>query len=51
MLPLAVPGIVLAFGYLAMTQEGKLLGQPNLHNQKAYKVKRLYPPKAITNKE
>jgi len=24
MLPLAVPGIVLAFGYLAMTQEGKL---------------------------
>jgi iron(III) transport system permease protein len=25
MLPLAVPGIVLAFGYLAMTREGKLL--------------------------
>jgi iron(III) transport system permease protein len=24
MLPLAVPGLVLAFGYLAMTQEGKL---------------------------
>ena len=29
MLPLAVPGIVLAFGYLAMTQEGKLLGALN----------------------
>ena len=27
MLPLAVPGIVLAFGYLAMTQEGKLLAR------------------------
>ena len=26
MLPLAVPGIVLAFGYLAMTQEGKISG-------------------------
>jgi iron(III) transport system permease protein len=26
MLPLAVPGLVLAFGYLAMTQEGKLFG-------------------------
>ena len=29
MLPLVVPGIVLAFGYLAMTQEGKLLGALN----------------------
>ena len=29
MLPLAVPGIVLAFGYLAMTQEGKLLSALN----------------------
>ena len=29
MLPLAVPGIVLAFGYLAMTQEGKILGALN----------------------
>ncbi|MGA9580022.1 MAG: iron ABC transporter permease, partial [Terrimicrobiaceae bacterium] len=29
MLPLAVPGIVLAFGYLAMTQEGKFLGALN----------------------
>lgn len=26
MLPLAVPGLVLAFGYLAMTQEGSLMG-------------------------
>jgi iron(III) transport system permease protein len=29
MLPLAVPGIVLAFGYLAMTQEAKLFGALN----------------------
>ena len=29
MLPLAVPGLVLAFGYLAMTQEGKLFGFMN----------------------
>jgi len=29
MLPLAVPGLVLAFGYLAMTQEGKLFGALN----------------------
>ncbi len=29
MLPLAVPGLVLAFGYLAMTQEGKLLAALN----------------------
>ena len=29
MLPLAVPGIVLAFGYLAMTQEGKILSALN----------------------
>jgi iron(III) transport system permease protein len=29
MLPLAVPGIVLAFGYLAMTQEGKFWGALN----------------------
>ena len=26
MLPLAVPGLVLAFGYLAMTQEGRIFG-------------------------
>jgi iron(III) transport system permease protein len=29
MLPLAVPGIVLAFGYFAMTQEGKVFGALN----------------------
>lgn len=29
MLPLAVPGLVLAFGYLAMTQDGKLFGFMN----------------------
>lgn len=29
MLPLAVPGIVLAFGYLAMTQPGRLFGWMN----------------------
>ena len=29
MLPLAVPGLVLAFGYLAMTQEGKFFGFMN----------------------
>lgn len=29
MLPLAVPGLVLAFGYLAMTQEGKLFAFMN----------------------
>ena len=29
MLPLAVPGIVLAFGYLAMTQEGRIFGALN----------------------
>jgi len=29
MLPLAVPGLVLAFGYLAMTQEGKLFSFMN----------------------
>ena len=29
MLPLAVPGLVLAFGYLAMTQEGKLFQSLN----------------------
>jgi iron(III) transport system permease protein len=29
MLPLAVPGLVLAFGYLAMTQPGKLFGWMN----------------------
>lgn len=29
MMPLAVPGLVLAFGYLAMTQEGKLFASLN----------------------
>ena len=29
MLPLAVPGLVLAFGYLAMTQEGQLFASLN----------------------
>jgi iron(III) transport system permease protein len=47
MLPLAVPGIVLAFGYLAMTQEGKILGalnpikDPLLILVIAYSVRRL----------
>jgi iron(III) transport system permease protein len=47
MLPLAVPGIVLAFGYLAMTQEGKLLSalnpveDPLLILVIAYSVRRL----------
>ena len=47
MLPLAVPGIVLAFGYLAMTQEGKILSALNpLENPLpilviAYSVRRL----------
>jgi iron(III) transport system permease protein len=47
MLPLAVPGIVLAFGYLAMTQEGKLLGALNPSKDPlailviAYSVRRL----------
>ena len=47
MLPLAVPGIVLAFGYLAMTQEGKLLSALNPINDPltilviAYSVRRL----------
>ncbi len=47
MLPLAVPGIVLAFGYLAMTQEGKFLSALNpLENPLpilviAYSVRRL----------
>ncbi len=47
MLPLAVPGIVLAFGYLAMTQEGKPLAfmnpavDPLLILVIAYSVRRL----------
>jgi iron(III) transport system permease protein len=47
MLPLAVPGIVLAFGYLAMTQEGKILAalnpakDPLLILVIAYSVRRL----------
>ena len=47
MLPLAVPGIVLAFGYLAMTQEGKILSalnpleDPLLILVIAYSVRRL----------
>ncbi len=47
MLPLAVPGLVLAFGYLAMTQEGKLFGfmnpavDPTLILVIAYAVRRL----------
>jgi len=47
MLPLAVPGLVLAFGYLAMTQEGKLFGfmnpavDPLLILVIAYAVRRL----------
>lgn len=47
MLPLAVPGLVLAFGYLAMTQEGKLFSfmnpavDPLLILVIAYAVRRL----------
>lgn len=47
MLPLAVPGLVLAFGYLAMTQEGKLFAfmnpavDPLLILVIAYSVRRL----------
>ncbi len=48
MLPLAVPGLVLAFGYLALSQEGKplhfmvgLAGGPGLLLIAAYAVRRL----------
>ena len=47
MLPLAVPGIVLAFGYLAMSQEGKLFAflnpvrNPTVLLVIAYSVRRL----------
>jgi iron(III) transport system permease protein len=47
MLPLAVPGLVLAFGYLAMTQEGKIFGflnpaiDPLIILVIAYSVRRL----------
>ena len=47
MLPLAVPGLVLAFGYLAMTQEGRLFAflnpakDPTLLLIIAYSVRRL----------
>lgn len=47
MLPLAVPGLVLAFGYLAMTQDGKIFGFMNPANDPlmilviAYAVRRL----------
>jgi iron(III) transport system permease protein len=47
MLPLAVPGLVLAFGYLAMTQEGRLFAalnparDPTLLLVIAYSVRRL----------
>lgn len=47
MLPLAVPGLVLAFGYLAMTQEGKLFSflnptvDPLIILVIAYSVRRL----------
>jgi iron(III) transport system permease protein len=47
MLPLAVPGLVLAFGYLAMTQEGRAfalfnpIGNPTLLLVIAYSVRRL----------
>jgi iron(III) transport system permease protein len=47
MLPLAVPGLVLAFGYLAMAQEGKLFGflnptqDPTILLIIAYSVRRL----------
>jgi iron(III) transport system permease protein len=36
MLPLAVPGIVMAFGYLAMSQEGKLFGFLNAVENPVY---------------
>ena len=47
MLPLAVPGLVLAFGYLAMSQEGRVLAflnpvrNPTLLLMIAYSVRRL----------
>jgi iron(III) transport system permease protein len=47
MLPLAVPGLVLAFGYLSMTQDGKLFSALNPVNDPliilviAYSVRRL----------
>ncbi|MCX7713064.1 MAG: iron ABC transporter permease [Chthoniobacterales bacterium] len=47
MLPLAVPGLVLAFGYLAMTQDGKLFSFLNPTNDPlgilviAYAIRRL----------
>ena len=47
MLPLAVPGLVLAFGYLAMTQDGRLFSALNPANDPllilviAYSVRRL----------
>jgi iron(III) transport system permease protein len=47
MLPLAVPGLVVAFGYLAMSQEGKLFGflnpteNPTVLLVIAYAVRRL----------
>jgi len=47
MLPLAVPGLVLAFGYLAMSQEGRLFGflnpveNPTILLVIAYSVRRL----------
>jgi iron(III) transport system permease protein len=47
MLPLAVPGLVLAFGYLAMSQEGKFFGflnptkDPTILLIIAYSVRRL----------
>ena len=47
MLPLAVPGLVIAFGYLAMTQEGKFfaflnpIANPTLLLVIAYSVRRL----------
>lgn len=36
MLPLAVPGLVMAFGYLAMSQEGKLFGFLNATENPVY---------------
>jgi iron(III) transport system permease protein len=47
MMPLAVPGLVIAFGYLAMSQEGKLFGflnpteNPTILLVIAYAVRRL----------
>ncbi len=47
MLPLAVPGLVLAFGYLAMTQEGRLFSflnpvrDPTILLVVAYSIRRL----------